>query len=414
MISTNWPKRLTSVSILMFGCIALIAPTGYSWGPALLILTSISALIIPSFRPGLPSKDYIPLAAILVLFFVSAATETLWHGLGSRSLDRPSRFIFALLAIPLLAQYPPRVIYLWVGFASGAAGAGIWAAYQVFFEGMARAHGETQAIQFGNIAMLMGLISLIGFLSFQRETRANNFVKALLLAGFAGGIAASILSGSRGGWLAFPVGLTLALYAYRFKRSKGRSIGLIALSIAIIATLSIFPDTGIHKRLDQALHETRGYFTEANATTSIGARMEMWKAAAKLGAQRPVLGWGSIQVEKEKSKLAYAGGIDPAILQFSHAHNDFLDSWQKRGLLGLSALIALYFVPLFFFMRKLTESNSQTRPLALVGTVMCTSYIIFSLSQGFFEHNSGVMLYAFLLITLWVLCVESERHDNQY
>ncbi|WP_431474683.1 O-antigen ligase family protein [Marinobacter sp. KM021] len=413
MISANWPNRITSASVMMFGLLALIAPTGYSWGPVLLVLASVFTFVIPSYRPNWPSSDYVPLATILILIFVAAATEILWHGLSSRSFDRPSRFIFALFVIPLLAHYPPKAQYLWLGFAVGAVGAGGWAIHQVFFEGMSRAQGETQAIQFGNIAMLMGLISLVGFLWFQQLTRPNNFLKILMLAGFAGGITASFLSGSRGGWLALPVGLVLTLYTYKFQLSAARSIGLIALSIAVIAALSMAPDTGVQKRLDRVFYETKEYFTEADATTSIGARLEMWKAAAKLGYQRPFLGWGSIQVEIEKAKLAEAGRIDSAILKYGHAHNDFLDSWQKRGLLGLGALIALYFVPLFFFMKKLTDGRPKTRPMALAGALMCTSYIIFSLSQAFFEHNSGVMVYAFLLVTLWALCVESEKDDEQ-
>jgi len=413
MAQIRWPAMASSAALFLFGSIALIAPTGYSWGPVVLVLSAAIAYLTPTCRPNWPDKAYLPLSIILLFFFTAASVEVFFHELDPRAFDRPSRFIFAFFVIPLLAQYPPQVRYLWVGFAFGAAGAGAWAFFQIFIEGMTRAQGETQAIQFGNIAMLMSLISLVGFLWFHQESRANSVVKILMLVGFAGGITASILSGSRGGWLALPVGLTLTLYAYKFQLSKGRSIGLITLSIAIIATLSVAPDTGVQKRLDRIVHETRGYFTEADATTSIGARLEMWKAAAKLGYQRPILGWGSIQVEAEKAKLAEAGSIDAAILQFSHAHNDFLDSWQKRGLVGLGALVALYVVPLLFFMKRLTEGNAKTRPIALAGTLMCTSYIIFSLSQAFFEHNSGVMVYAFLLVTLWALCVESERHDSQ-
>jgi len=409
----KWPAAVSSTATFLFGSIALIAPTGYSWGPVLLVLGAALTYLWPNHRPSFPGREYIALAAILLLFFIAAATEVLWHGLDPRAFDRPSRFIFALFVIPVLAHYPPKARYLWLGFAVGAVGAGGWAIHQVFFEGMSRAQGETQTIQFGNIAMLMGLISLVGFLWFQQLSRPNNFFKILMLAGFAGGITASFLSGSRGGWLALPVGLVLTLYAYKFQLSAARSIGLIALSIAVIAALSIAPDTGVQKRLDRVFYETKEYFTEADATTSIGARLEMWKVAAKLGYQRPFLGWGSIQVEIEKVKLAETGRIDSAILQYSHAHNDFLDSWQKRGLLGLGALIALYFVPLFFFMKKLTEGRPKTRPMALAGALMCTSYIIFSLSQAFFEHNSGVMVYAFLLVTLWALCVASEKDDEQ-
>lgn len=209
-----------------------------------------------------------------------------------------------------------------------------------------------------------------------------------------------------------PVGLFFILYKYKLKLSTACSNGLVIFSVAVVVALSMSPATGVPERLERVFDETKAYFTDGDATTSIGARLEMWKVAVKLGRQRPFLGWGSVQVELEKAKLAESGRIDPTILKYGHAHNDFLDSWQKRGLLGLGALLALYFVPLFFFVKKLNEGSAQTKPLALAGALMCTSYIIFSLSQAFFEHNSGVMVYAFLLVTLWTLCTESEK-DNK-
>ena len=415
-LSAIWPNLITSVSIFIFGSLSLIAPTGYSWGPALLVLASALFLILPSHRPKWPGREYIPVAAILILFFGAAVIEFLWHGLDLRTLDRPSRFIFALCVIPLLAQYPPRLDHLWAGFAIGALGAGIWACQQVFVEGMARARGDTQTIQFGNIAMLMGAISLAGFLWLRQQKRSEKIFKTLMLAGFAGGVTASMLSGSRGGWLALPVCIAITLYACyarKFQLTKVRSTGLAVLSVGFIAVLSFASDTLIQKRLNLAFQEAEEYFTEAEATTSIGVRFEMWKAAAELGYERPILGWGSVEIEKAKAKLAQAGRVNSAVLQFTHAHNDFLDNWQKRGLLGLGALLALYFVPLFFFIKRLKAGGANSWPVALAGVMMCISYIIFSLSQGFLEHNSGVMVYAFLLVTLWVLSVESEKADNQ-
>lgn len=411
-LSTDWPSRTTSVAVFMFGFLALVAPTGYSWGPALLVLASVLAFLIPGYRSDWPGQDYAPLAAVLALVFAAAATEILWHGLDSRAFDRPSRFMLALFVIPLLAHYPPKVRYLWLGFAIGAVGAGGWAVQQVFFEGMDRAQGGTQIIQFGNLSMLMGIISLVGFLWFQQLTHPDRFSRILMLSGFFGGVTASILSGSRGGWLVLPVGLFFILSKYKLKLSTACSNGLVIFSVAVVVALSMSPATGVPERLERVFDETKAYFTDGDATTSIGARLEMWKVAVKLGRQRPFLGWGSVQVELEKAKLAESGRIDPTILKYGHAHNDFLDSWQKRGLLGLGALLALYFVPLFFFVKKLNEGSAQTKPLALAGALMCTSYIIFSLSQAFFEHNSGVMVYAFLLVTLWTLCTESEK-DNK-
>ncbi|BBI60630.1 hypothetical protein HSBAA_19360 [Vreelandella sulfidaeris] len=46
--------------------------------------------------------------------------------------------------------------------------------------------------------------------------------------------------------------------------------------------------------------------------------------------------------------LADEGLIIERAAEFGHAHNEFIDSFAKRGLVGLVVLLAIYLVPMRF------------------------------------------------------------------
>ncbi|WP_372965597.1 O-antigen ligase family protein [Marinobacter sp.] len=396
---------LSSLSVFLFGCLTLVAPSGYSWGPALLLLLALVSYALPE-KPGIPGKSYRSLSMVFILFFTVTFAGVLIHNLEFRALDRPSRFIFALMALPFLAKYPPKPVFAWVGIATGAFLGGLWAVKQVFWDGLSRAHGDTLAIQYGNIGMLFGLMSLAGLFWATQQKKGIAF-KALMVLGVAGGITASLLSSSRGGWIALPIVLTIYLYTIRAYFTKRSLIAISLISCTAIASLALAPETSVHQRVNKAITEVNNYFETGKSTTSVGARLEMWKAAIILGMKRPLIGWGEIEVEKQKRRLVKKKGFDPEIQKYRHAHNDFLDSWQKRGGLGLFSLILLYVLPLITFIKITNTGSLNQKPLALAGTILCTCYVIFSLTQAFFEHNSGAMIYAFMLVIFWVMTTEA-------
>tara|TARA_R110002072_G_scaffold77606_1_gene180813 strand:- start:1350 stop:1763 length:414 start_codon:yes stop_codon:yes gene_type:complete len=116
---------------------------------------------------------------------------------------------------------------------------------------------------------------------------------------------------------------------------------------------------------------------------------------------KPILGWGHNGYQQGMQSLAEAGVIDPGVVQYEHAHNEFVDTTAKRGALGLLALLVLYLLPLRLFMQQLHAPNLVLRSLAVAGALLPVTYIDFGLSQAFLTHNSGVMIYTFWLAVLW-------------
>jgi len=388
----------TSAAVVLFGAIALLFPSGYSVGPALLLLASPLLLFT---RPalGLERRDW-AIMAVLVVYASLWMLEVWWDGQGSRGLDKPIRFIVALPVLLLLLAYPPRMVAVWLSAALGAIGTGSFAAWQKLVLGLERADGHTQVIQFGNSSMLFGILCLggLGWAICQRHSRRW---LALLIVGALFGFMGSLLSGSRGGWIGLPF-IVLALYKgygrYLAVRYQAMLAGLL-LAVALLAYA--IPHTGVADRIGQGVSDVQRYISGESRTSSLGARFEMWRAAAIVIPEKPLTGWGQNGYIERAAQLVEEGRVGRAAARYSHVHNEALDITVKRGFPGLATLLLLYFVPMRLFARHIAAKDLELRAFAVSGVLLCVAYIDFGISQVFFAHNSGVMLFSFWLVILW-------------
>lgn len=403
MTSTTLPpyggagRLYTGGAVFLLGSIALVVDTGYSYGSALLLFGGLYAMFTgPSVEWR--REDWW-VVGILVGFGLTGVFDALIHDAGGRAVDKPIRFILAPIALVMVRRFPPRLEWLWAGLAVGGILTAFWAGYQKFFLDVERAGGHTYVIQFGNIAMLTGIFCLAA-VGWARQQRHSHAWTLLLICGAVGGILGSLLSGSRGGWVGFPLVLWVLYRAYRdFLSTRLRVSSLIAVVVAGILVYSV-PHFGVQQRVQAAFNDIALY-RDGNSETSLGARFEMWQGATKLFLQKPIIGWGGNNYDAAMRELVDAGEAHPFVTNFGHPHNEILDAAAKRGLVGLVALLALYLVPLRLFAGGLQSPDLTQRSLATAGTLLSVAYIDFGLSQAFFAHNSGVMIYAFWLIVLW-------------
>lgn len=402
---SRWGVGFTSVCVFLFGTLSLVISSGYSYGPALLFLAGLPLVV---FKPAWPEigRDEKVLMAVLALFMIVWIAEILLTGQRSREMDKPSRFLAAIVAFLWLLKYPPRPSFMWSGIAIGAVAAAGLAVWERFFEGAGRASGYLHPIQFGNIAMLLGLFCLAG-LGWALSQNKRKLWAALLMVGFVAGFLASMLSGSRGGWVGLPF-IFLVLYrCYRPWLKPSQVMAGIAAGIVLVAAVYFVPQTGVQERVLSAVEEVQKH-SSGDADTSVGARFEMWKGAALMIADKPLFGWGSPGYRAQMQVLSEQGAVDPFVNQFDHAHNEFLDVFAKRGIIGLAALLLLYFLPLRMFLKKADGQSLAGQSMAASGAILCVAYIDFSLTQSFLSHNSGVMVFSFCLIIFWSM-LRAER-----
>lgn len=388
--------------------LALVLPSGYSLGAAGLLLLSLLTPFLDSYR--LTSYEKILIATLGGYFCLMVLFVYLdgWH---YRELDRPLRFILTIPVLLLLLRCPGPRVLLWVGSILGAYGAFAFAIYDRFVLGKPRAEGLDMAVTFGNVAMLLGFLSAAAALYYFSQRRY--LWLALALIGFVLGVMASLLSGTRGGWLLLPpLLLFLGWHSRNLLGSKTIiAIGLVSLlgSIAILNS----PQLGVADRLWAAFAGVQNYW-QGKPDLSVGGRLEMWRANLQFFASSPLLGVGEYQGMALKKALAEAGMMSEVAASYSHAHNEYIDALGLRGLVGFTALLAAYLVPLCLFVAKLGSSHKswRVRSYALAGALIPLSYMIFALTDAMFSNNIGVMLYVFPIAFFWAAVQREETLEN--
>ncbi|MDN2716147.1 O-antigen ligase family protein [Janthinobacterium sp. SUN120] len=398
---------LTSVCVFLFSALALAVTSGYSFGALALLLAS-TCLLWKRPRLNLQRQDYLLLGTLLLYFCVFTA-NMLYHADPARELDMPLRALLAVPVLLLLLAYPPRAEAWWAGVAIGAVAGTILAIWQFFMQDMPRPLAATSnAIHYGNISILLGMLAMCGL--DWASTQPHRWLwRAVLLLGCLAGIVGSIISGSRGGWIALPVCLIFLVIHHSKKHGKRYLvIGLLALAgLSIVAY--VFPHSTIKERITLGISNLHTFEDRGEVNTSIGQRIEMWRTAIDMSQQHPWTGLGRNGYMEQKSMLVAEGKANISIRRHTNAHNDYLDALVKRGIIGVLALLALFLVPLSLFARALRHSAPGAQPYALAGVVLCTCYMIFGLTTSSLTLNIGIIMLVFPMVMLWAMLRQQER-----
>ena len=336
-------------------------------------------------------------------------------------LARGDRFLVFISAIPVyLACREIKVGHFWIwgGLIAGALLSAAVAFYQVLGpERLPRAVGVVHPIIFGNLALTMGVLPLVAFLL--RDGSVGKILKYLVLAGFICGLAASALSKARGGWVALlPV---LLLYFWVFSRYLPVRKILLAFAALIVALFMAYqsPSTGLQPRVELTVDNIARYFEsdsvkDSARATSIGSRFEMWKSAWKMFQDNPLFGGGWGEFRKHTQALIAQGEISPAVGRYYHAHNQYLSTLAKGGMVSFLALMALLLVPGWLFLRTvLRDADDQRKSFALAGFALILLYMGFAMSEAIFERSRPILFFSFYLAVFMAQVLRPDATESK-
>ncbi|MDM5095468.1 O-antigen ligase family protein [Aeromonas rivipollensis] len=399
---------MVQLSAFLFGALALVIPSGYSYGPALLLLASLYFIVTKRSTLRL-SKEFKLIGLGFLLYFTVMAISIWLDGGRISEVDRASRAVMAAAMLPLLAFVPVRLPLFLSGCGVGALLAFGSAIYDKFILGYGRAFDDVMPIQSGNIAMSLGLFCLCGMFWAQKKGKLA-FSLLMLLGAFAG-MGASFLSGTRGGWVLLPVILLTIGMLFKESLYRKRAIAMIAGILLCGGGLIAQPQSGVEARIEQTQHDISQYLDKTNLNTSLGIRFQLWQSAWQSFTEKPLFGWGNHGVRASQKAQLARGEISQFIYNFnSHAHNQFLDEMAKRGVIGLGALLIMLLTPLFLVKRRLRQPHDADMHCgAALLIVTIFSSIDYCLSQAFFGHNSGITFFVASLVML--ASVVFGKHD---
>ncbi|MYN20050.1 glycosyl transferase family 9 [Rugamonas sp. FT107W] len=401
---TEYGGPLSSTMIFLLPALALSSKVGLG-----IVQLMILLLLIRRGRTLLPlyQRHWNDIGGVVLAFggyFLVSLARLVLDQQRLNTLDGPSRLLFGLSCIGVVYYLRPRARHFWLGLCFAAVLSAVVALFQVTVLGMERAIGFTHhEITFGDLALACGLMSLCG-LTDLRNTR----MAWLPGVGLVCGLLASMLSASRGGWLALPlVMIPVARYGVQL---YGRRLLVVGAALLVLVVLALaVPATGVAGRIEQALAEIQRYLTLGDATTSVGIRLELWKASVMMFLEHPWLGVGRDQFDVALHALAAQGRLQqsPALL-YSSSHNDMLNCLATGGLLDFSLLILMYVAPLRFFSRQLRSVDRGQRPLALAGMVVVVAFIGFGLTDVMFWLMMPKVFYVMMVCSLVGMCLAAQ------
>lgn len=376
---------------------------------ALFLLTILSLFMLISrkaYKSNFDSADIyfsIAMASGLVVIFVS---QLYHHDLISRYFDSDARFLLAIPVLLALRHINIRMLSIMqYAFPLGAIAA--FAAVM-----LTNPHVRTAAstsymnhIHLGDLALLLGLLSIFSVNWIQKD---HPVVKLLKILGLIAGLTVSALSSARGGWAAIPV----LVFVFIYFRTNGKLFNKILLAMLLIGAVGLlgyFFIEPIRQRL-WMIYSDLSLFSGGNADTSIGVRLQLWKAAFHLIAENPVFGVGAAGFGRAMDGLSASGLITPiaAGLGKGEVHNEILAHTVRFGIFGLASIMAVYFVPFVIFLRAARSKIHQQNVAAMMGMSVTLGFFVFGLTVETFDLKMTAAFYSLTVAVLLAIAT----HDK--
>jgi len=169
----------------------------------------------------------------------------------------------------------------------------------------------------------------------------------------------------------------------------------------------------VERRTAVAVSEFVDYYEDGRNSTSVGLRLDMWKAGIGAFKQNPLIGSGPTGTDQVVDELIAGGEIHPAVRDFRHLHNQYVEVMARYGIVGLVAYLLLLLVSLRLFMKKTRSDVPQVQALALGGSFFVTLHAIVNLTQSMLERNIGVTMFVFMVVFVWAILKREEAKSRR-
>jgi O-antigen ligase len=390
-------RRLTDLAVITAFAVLMAAPRTSAGIAAVLALLG-SALLIRRWRLDRTDRRFGLLMALLPLSYAINMALTGWD---AGELERPARLLLGFLMYLALVRIGFSANSLFWGAVFCAVAAAAIAHYQVFVLNLPRAEGSWNAIPFGNFAMLSGLLALAGALYQLRSLAARAFTVAAGVLAMAAGLYASLLSGSRGGWLALifllPAVLLLCGRALRKRQQLAAWLLLLGLAGGVM-TLS----PTVQERVSLAVVQYQQFVGGADEAshTSTGIRLAMWNWGLQRFAEDPLLGIGIANYEDRRAAAVASSEMPPAFAGLANLHNALITHLAMGGILCGAALVGFWILGWrFFWMHWRRAGSAEARFAATAGLLTVFGTALFSMTEGLFGTSPGATALALFLGT---------------
>jgi O-antigen ligase len=172
---------------------------------------------------------------------------------------------------------------------------------------------------------------------------------------------------------------------------------LLSLVLIVVVLVGAYhsPDLIVKQRLDKAIEQVSDYYTD-NRMSSVGHRLEMWKASYLSAIDHNFLGAGENSFRPEVKRLAKEGRVHESLHQFVDPHSQYFNALLDQGFLGVISLLLISLIPLKILSSNLKGTN-QSHESALFSFTILLVVMEFMLTISALEIQIMATFYAFSL-----------------
>ena len=397
---------LASLGLMVFLAASLSVPGGYSTGTAIIAVAGLVCLAkrlfarAPLIQPTLAGK----LPLVFMAFARVCAAISLWQQAPAGYYEMYIPFLWAPLIF--LAVLDGRVDrrFIWLGCLLGAGLACALAIYQSIHLGEQRPSGFlTSPIFFGNNALLLGSVALAG-----RHDPPFNLRKpiwlALASAGFLLGLAASLMTLSKGGWPFAPLVLAWVVVEDFWRASRRERLSLIVVAVTFVVLLPLMPINSTLDRINAAATGAMEWFRSGQMVEgSVSPRLELWKLGLTIWPEKPWLGHTREGVtERIQEKFAQNDGT-PGLSGLGALHSEPIQILAEKGLAGLLSWALVYAVSAVVFWRAYARPEPVSKTMGQAGLITLVGSFVFGLSDTYLIWNVNRQIFVFFVMTMAAL-----------
>ena len=419
MVNVKNMRVFIIVLILIFPVASNLVTHAGSVILVLLTLTGLLTSVSSKNRPPLSKEEKWMMWAFIAYFGIYLLSFSLNGLLGNledprlRHLDQRIRMLFMVPIFLLLRRIQVPQWALWYSVTMGAIIAGIYAMLHSFWlDPGIRVAGSYHAIAFGDLAIVLAFMSVPALNYFTQKHKVYALIPltAVLL-----GTAASILSGTRGSWIALPA-FTLLVFFYlgKFIKLIPRILTLFVICIVFFSLYKV-PSTQIANRIQLVFTEMTDYFqgnikqTSTHERISTHERLETWLAALAIFKQHAIIGAGPGSFATLLRKMIAEGKRSEIVSRYNRPPNAYLAAMADCGFLGLLALLGILGLPLWLMISYIRQ-DGMIRDLAYAGIVLVIGFSHFGLTECIFGRNVNISFYLIMLATILSIA-SNERYS---
>lgn len=397
------------------------------WVSGIFVLIAIACLFyLRSEQPEFSRNECIFLGIVVfyVLSTVISNTVNGWPESSVRWFEATSKFVFTIPIYLFLRTRPWILLYLFRGIPLAGVITGVYVTVMTFMEG-GRVYGPYNPIFIGNMAVLIAAISLA---TLHYPTFPSGIRVPIHLLGCVMAISSIVLSGTRIAWLVailvLPFAAYLAIQRLDNRRLRIRIVaGILAVIGTVISVGVILQPKLTQDRMLAAFEQSMGYFSTETlderddaSGTSVGIRLEQWRAGMLIFAEKPLFGTGVGNVGPEINRLIDEGRISISIgiadgdeSRPIHLHSAYFDTLAFKGIIGVCALLLLLAHPVWVGWRERAYYN-----LGLGGNgfliIVGMAFIVISITVDPFIRNNYTSMYLLFLASALSL-VHAENRE---